>query len=90
LWYAMGDSLGGWRSRWPEMHKEAVPVSAQPRMQFSKDPARVGQIKDHMSNGRLLERTEVFQVPTIERERLLSHNSVQERIPSIESVFKFI
>lgn len=88
MWYAKCESLGGWRSRWPQEHRGAVPVSAQPRMQLSCAPERTGIVADHAPEGFIAERAETFSVPTIERARLLGRCVVGERIPSIESVFK--
>lgn len=88
MWYARCESLGGWCSRWPEVHQGAIPASAQPRMQLSRTPERTGIVADHAPEGFIAERAEVFSVPTIERARLLGGGAVGERIPSVESAFK--
>lgn len=88
LWYRMSEGLGGWPSRWPEVHANAVPCDAQPRMQFSRAPLRTGSVVDRMTGPRNFERTETFPLPTIERERLLSTRSTTERIPTIEAAFR--
>jgi len=88
LWYAMSEGLGGWRSRWPEAHKDAVPASAQPRMQLSAEPQRPGRVAISVTSPQTFERSETFPVPTVERERLLSRRSFDERIPTIDSAFK--
>ncbi|ONC41620.1 hypothetical protein AQ914_18185 [Burkholderia pseudomallei] len=88
LWYRMSEGLGGWPSRWPDAHKDAVPCHAQPRMQFSQAPQRAGQVVDRMTGPLSLERVETFPIPTIERERLLSPRSITERIPTIEAAFR--
>jgi len=87
LWYAMSEGLGGWRSRWPEAHKDSVPASAQPRMQLSTEPQRTSPVTVRMTGPQSYERVETFSVPTVERERLLSRR-INDRIPAIESAFK--
>ena len=49
---------------------------------------RQGDVHDLVKNGRVLERVETFQVPTIEPERLLSYRGWSQRIPGMELAFK--
>ncbi|TES62205.1 hypothetical protein E2P84_42375 [Burkholderia cepacia] len=88
LWHRMSEGLGGWPSRWPDAHANAVPCDAQPRMQFSREPERTGSIVDRVTGPLSIERVETFPVPTVERERLLTPRSVTERIPTIEMAFR--
>lgn len=88
FWFAtLGIPTGDFTSRWPEAHKGAVPVKAQPRMQLAPDAHRTGIIEDRLFDGRIEERSETFPVPTIERARLYSRNT-EMRIPSIDMAFR--
>lgn len=87
LWHAMSEGLGGWRSRWPEAHKDSVPASSQPRMQLSQEPQRSGPVEVRVTSPGSYERVETFPLPTVERERLLSRR-INDRIPSIESAYQ--
>lgn len=91
MWYAMCESLGGWSSRWPKTvySGEHPPVALQPRMELVPSK-RAAEYTDLMDKQLLVMRSEVFQVPTIERERLLPAKrdvSIFNRLPRIEDAF---
>lgn len=91
MWYAMCESLGGWGSRWPKTVYcgEHAPVALQPRMELVPSK-RAGEYTDLMDRNVLVERSEVFRVPTIESERLLPVRrdvSIFSRLPKIEDAF---
>ena len=81
-----GPSNTKWRSRWPEIAKNWTPASAQPRMELSSS-ARDGIYSDRHENGNIVERTEVFHLRTIERERITDRLSVSGRTPAIAQAF---
>lgn len=92
LWHAMSPSLGGWGSRWPEVDKDATPANARPRMDIVPERVsgakRVGDVLDTICrNGLIVERSETFRLPTLERERLLSQR-VNDRVPAPEMAFR--
>lgn len=91
-WDAKYDLLSGWPSRWPATEKYASPSCSQPRMDFwpvTKGGAhRRGDVKDKLDdNGLIVERNEVFRIPTIERQRLVE-NVTSEHLASIESAYR--
>lgn len=89
-WYA---TRGGYSSRCPERHQNAVPCKLQPRMDVAKksqrDYGREGDIKDFYQNGILVKRIENYSVPTIEQSRLFGdYLKVDEgRLPSLGDAF---
>jgi hypothetical protein len=89
LWYAMSSSLGGFARRWPTAANDLTPASAQPRMELvSRD--RSGHYVDRLDNvGRIIERAEVFQLHTVERDRVLycSNTDIYARIPTADMAF---
>jgi len=88
FWYAMSPGPNGWRDRWPDVHKDAVPANAQPRMDFLKAPMHLERVEQRFENGHIKERTETFAMPTVERDRLLSSRLAGERLPSLDSAFR--
>lgn len=93
LWYATGNELGNWSSRWPECSNELIPASAQPRMDVwpatNGGIARQGEVTDILGpNGLILERNETFRMPTIERDRILGERAKHERFPAYEDAFQ--
>lgn len=89
LWSGMSPSLGGFGARWPLSAKGWTPAAAQPRMELVSRK-RDGHYADRLdSAGRILERSEVFQVPTVERERVLynSKSDIYARIPTADMAF---
>lgn len=92
LWFATSPSLGSWSSRWPQCAMGLIPSSSEPRMDVWS-PAiggvgRQGEVNDNLaSNGTIIERTETFRIPTIERDRLFGERAKHERFPSREAIF---
>ncbi|EGC9888836.1 hypothetical protein GYC09_004600 [Salmonella enterica] len=87
LWHATGDSLGNWPSRWPTWAKDATPAATQPRMElFVRE--RGGTFADRIEGGLIVERAEVFQLPTIEPERFIPARFEFDRMPVIEHAFR--
>ena len=90
LWSAMSPSLGGFSRRWPTVANDWTPAAAQPRMELvSRD--RAGHYADRLDDaGRVIERAEVFQLHTVERERVLyrSNSSIYDRIPTADMAFR--
>lgn len=90
LWHAMSPSLGGFARRWPSVAEDWTPAAAQPRMELVSRE-RAGHYADrHDEAGRIVERSEVFQVHTVERERVLySHKGdIYSRIPTADMAFQ--
>lgn len=89
LWYGTSGTLGTWTSRWPDVAKDWSPAAAQPRMElFARE--RAGHYADRLDNqGRILERSEVFQMHTIERERIEQRGGLilPDRLPSVATAF---
>lgn len=82
LWYGQTGPQGQtWKPRWPSVYHDYAPVMIEPRMDvFADSLTRAGEIRDTLDpEGRILRRTERFQVPTIERERLFDTNSIGDR-----------
>lgn len=90
LWNGMSPSLGGFSRRWPTVAENWTPAAAQPRMELVSRE-RAGHYADRLdSAGRVLERAEVFQVHTVERERVLfnSKSDIYDRIPTADMAFR--
>lgn len=89
LWYGTSGSLGNWSSRWPDVAKEWSPAAAQPRMELVSRE-RAGTYADRMdTKGKIIERSEVFQLHTIERERIEQRGGLilPDRLPSVATAF---
>lgn len=90
LWSAMSPSLGGFTRRVPFVAENWTPASAQPRMELVSRE-RDGHYADRVDDaGRIIERAEIFQLPTVERERVLyrSETSIYERNPTADMAFR--
>lgn len=92
LWGNLCDDLGAWRSRYPAHLEYGSPVRAQPRMDVFPRLAKEGVVREELNRqGALIERMEVFRLPTLERERLLdTKRSVidrADRTPPLEAAF---
>jgi hypothetical protein len=86
LWYATSRSLGGWSSRWPAWAEGLAPASAEPKMEIIPgDVSRASDVLD--ARGRIVERREMFSMPTIERKRILNAKVFHERLPTLDSAF---
>jgi hypothetical protein len=93
LWNGVSQSLGGWNSRWPTWAEGMPPASSQPRMDIfpavMTGAERQGDVHDTLASASFIsERNETFQLPTIERERLLGRLAAMERLPALETAFK--
>ncbi|WP_061289930.1 DUF6012 family protein [Azotobacter vinelandii] len=83
-------SYGDWKPRWPDHYKHLAPVQIQPRMEVSPQLENKREVVDRLDRqGFLIERSEVFRLHTIERDRLLNvDRHVMERIPSLDMAFR--
>lgn len=90
LWYGTSECAGGFESRWPGITDHGTPARTQPRMEVFPRLDRCGEFSDLANEqGALIERSEVFRLPTIERERIMNPQfSLDKRLPSIESAFR--
>lgn len=72
------------QNRFPNWTKGIAPCNAEPRMDVNPQQPRKHDLFDH--NGYLVERNEVFALPTIEPERFLGSEYRRERIhmPTLE------
>lgn len=88
LWYAIWSAEGGFASRWPASARGWSPAGAQPCMELDGRD-REGHYTDRCdATGRIIERSEVFQLHTVEPERLTQpHRPPLVRIPAIETAF---
>jgi hypothetical protein len=85
LWHAWAGRQ--WASRWPNGYHVGSPAECQPRMQLTPSPDRVGPFKDAVVNDIIVERTEVFHIPTLERDRVTGGRSL-DRLPPVDSAFR--
>jgi Family of unknown function (DUF6012) len=90
MWFWLG-TLGEWENRMPERFRGAVPVYVQPVMQLvdssEKRPSTVDVVD--LKTGWIIDRTQVFAMPTIEPERFLSFpQEDQTRMPKLEDAFE--
>ena len=89
LWHSMSPRLGGFGNRWPSSAQNWTPASAQPRMELLPR-YRDGNIQDSLDEaGRITERSEIFHLHTVERERVLfrSETDLYSRNPTAEMAF---
>ncbi|WP_324729662.1 DUF6012 family protein [Pseudomonas chlororaphis] len=91
---AVSDKMLCWhstkrRSPLPQLSAGSTPANTQPRMDVTQHPGRLGNVTDVVDDqGFVIERNEIFQVPTMERERVLNPKyAFNDRVPQIESVF---
>lgn len=88
LWSAMSPGLGGFSKRWPAGTDLIAPC--QPSMELVSGD-RGGHYVDKVDpSGLIIERSEEFRVPTVERERVLydSKISIYDRIPTADMAFQ--
>lgn len=88
LWSGMSNGLGGFCSR--VLEPSAVHVTHKPRMDLVQGD-RKGEVEDRLDGrGRIIARSEVFKMPTVERERVLFKNSSSlfDRMPTAEMAFR--
>lgn len=104
LWSAFHDGKKLWPKRRPAWTEGRTIASSQPRMVLipnlaewtgedeSEPQTTSGIISETFHDGIIVERTEVFQMPTIEKERLLNEESRQFfrsiPFPSLDHVFQ--
>ena len=89
LWYAHGSEHGGWPSRRPAWWTaEIYPVSASPVMHavVTEESRRVRQTTDEEYLDLILRRRQSFDMPTLERERILS-TRLNDRMPTMDAAF---
>ncbi|MBF8164316.1 hypothetical protein IVE04_24430 [Pseudomonas mendocina] len=88
LWGSLLAEEGEYQCRYPINGVYGSPLESQPKMEAFKRIKRVGEITDKLGEcGALIERFEVFRLPTVERERL--HLCFYgDRMPAIEHAFK--
>ncbi len=85
MWNEFSAELGGWSSRHPQHMKYGSPLESQPKMELSESEVRrKDYVNDIFANGVLVERIEVFALPTIERERLLDPMHTNSRCPTLQ------
>ncbi|RMR16843.1 hypothetical protein ALP90_200106 [Pseudomonas amygdali pv. ulmi] len=88
LWSATHPSQGEYKSRYPIGFTYGSPLESQPRMEAFKRIKRVGEFTDELDkHGAVIERSELFRLPTVERDRL-SISFFGDRMPAIESAFR--
>jgi hypothetical protein len=89
LWYGSSKQRGGFARRWPDWVAELPPVDAMPQMKIMTDPGktppRCEEIGD--ASGFIVERRQVFDMLTVERERILQSDSFEDRMPPLETAF---
>ncbi|CAH7373545.1 conserved hypothetical protein [Vibrio chagasii] len=86
MWSAMCDSLGGFGSRIPEQMNLINDGNQPPSMEIIFIE-RTFKADDTVSNGIITERTQSFDLPTVEPERLTCHMAELERYPLLEHAF---
>ena len=88
LWYGTGAELGGWSDRWPVTLKGVPPMIARPIMEVlpGKDTGRLNTSDSLDAGGWIFERWQVFDIPTIERGRILACR-LDDRMPPPDSAF---
>lgn len=84
LWH--GDAGTGLPSRWPNEGDNLTPAEGAPRMSLHAPSKRA--TSDKAKQGRVYERTEQFQMPTLERERWQKEARIWDRLPHAETAFR--
>ena len=88
LWHGCGKDLGNWSSRLPVgFEKWPAPMYSQPTMDVFAGEMHRPNTKDEMRGELIVNRTQVFTMPTIERERLVK-NVLNDRLPDLADAFK--
>lgn len=92
LWGNLHPTHGGWRSRWPAVARNWTSSTHAPQM--DSYPATVtrykreGDVRDQLNDlGIIVNRFQRFQLPSLERGRVVMRNNLTERMPVIESAF---
>jgi hypothetical protein len=88
LWGAIHPSQGEYKSRYPIGCTYGSPLESQPRMEAFNRIKRVAEFTDQLNkHGAVIERREVFRLPTLERKRL-NTSFYGDRMPAIENAFR--
>lgn len=90
MWLWRGTS-GGWGNRMPDGFRDAVPMYVQPVMQLVDSSEQRSATVDvvNFKSGWIIDRTQVFAMPTIEPERLFSFPQEDDtRMPRLEDAFE--
>lgn len=84
MWYGTSK----WEARWPEWAKDLAPANVSPCMEIALCSKKGGEYEDeyHSITGHIMKRTEIFKLPTIERERFLCQDL--HPMPNFEQAFK--
>jgi len=88
LWRGCCEELGGWPNRVPPSKEAGIPMVREPVMEVlaeSVDCRRI--VADVIDNGRIICRHQIFEMPTIERERIIK-SRLDERMPSLDMAFR--
>lgn len=93
LWYRPADQIFRvHQSRWPKESVGMIPMRAEPRMDIwdAKNGGieRQGDVKDTVRNGKVIKRTEIFRMPSVEPEVLTTDLSWSKRIPGVDLAFR--
>jgi hypothetical protein len=88
LWHACSGELGNWTNRIPPRAKSDIPMVTEPIMEVlgcDVDGRRAR--KDFIECGMIISRHQLFEMPTIERERIIN-TKLNDRMPPIQTVFR--
>jgi hypothetical protein len=90
LWYSFESRGEEWESRWAPAYKHLSPAQASPKMEIfprqrGADPAEKHRRDTLGVEGFIEQRSEDFQMLTLEPERLFSPRTFSDRMPSRDS-----
>lgn len=95
IWYGTSASLGSWSSRMPEQYTSLAPVDFKPWMEVQPAPEYERKLKKTRSyqdvrdgRGFVVERQEVYEIPTVEAARLITPGGHLRRMPSFSSAWR--
>ncbi|WP_141683694.1 DUF6012 family protein [Rhizobium sp. AC27/96] len=80
-------NLHGWRPRVPAWSKGISPAIGEPLMELKRGN-RLDTCVDRVQDGFVIERFELFTMPTIEVERFAEATVLRERMPGFDDRFK--
>lgn len=76
-------------SRWPDFANGYVIAVHQPRMDLETSNGRLGEMVDTMDcSGLILERRELFRLPSVEKVRLTRRDSISSRLPLLHTAIR--
>ena len=90
LWHARSDWFGEWSQRGPAWRASLAPIYAEPVIEIEHDISGKRRTTEDIlddETGWITCRKQVFEWPTIERERLLS-TRLNDRMPDLGSAFR--